>query len=179
MVDSKNRPKNKNGIKTLLLATAVLTGAILVLSGCSGAARSNPSSTPDTATAGQASFTGAGISINKSEITSTAKFIPYQAGDTKMEVLAVQAPDGTIRTALNTCQVCFDSGRGYYKQEGDVLVCQNCGNRFKISQIEKEKNGCTPVPILEGDKTDDGTTISISADFLEQYKELFANWKTN
>jgi len=35
-----------------------------------------------------------------------------------MEVLAVKAPDGTIRTAMNTCKICYDSGAGYYVQEG-------------------------------------------------------------
>jgi len=40
-----------------------------------------------------------------------------------MEVLALKAKDRTIRTALNTCQVCYASGKGYYVQEGDVLVC--------------------------------------------------------
>jgi uncharacterized membrane protein len=95
---------------------------------------------------------GNDIVIKKSEITDLATFIPYQAGNVKMEVIAVKAPDGTVRTAFNTCQVCFDSGRGYYVQEGDELVCQNCGNRFNISKIEKQKNGCNPVPILEEDK---------------------------
>ncbi|MDF2632220.1 MAG: hypothetical protein K0Q85_816 [Caproiciproducens sp.] len=120
---------------------------------------------------------GADIQITKSEITETAKFIPYNAGGVNMELIAVKAPDGTVRTAFNTCQVCYDSGRGYYKQEGDELICQNCGNRFKIGQVEKQKNGCNPVPVLDGDKTDNGTTITIPQSFLEQNKTLFGNWK--
>lgn len=95
-----------------------------------------------------------------------------------MEVVALKASDGTIKTAFNTCQVCFDSGRGYYKQEGDVLVCQNCGNRFQADQVEQVKGGCNPVPIMKENKTDDGTNITISQDFLKQNKDLFANWKT-
>jgi uncharacterized membrane protein len=125
----------------------------------------------------QAAQPGEGITINKSEITNTAKFIPYQSASTKMELIAVKAPDGTVRTAFNTCQVCFDSGRGYYKQQGDELICQNCGNRFNISQIEKEKNGCNPVPILSENKTENDTSITIPASFMEQNKELFGNWK--
>jgi Predicted membrane protein len=120
---------------------------------------------------------GGDITIVKSEITSTAKFFPYTSGTTKMEVIAVKAPDGTIRTALNTCQVCYDSGRGYYKQEGDVLVCQNCFNRFQISQLEEQKNGCNPVPILAEDKTETDTTITIPQKFLEEHKQLFDKWK--
>src|SRR5665647_3780741 len=60
------------------------------------------------------------IKILKSEVSSTAKFYPYKLDGTNMEIIAVKATDGTIRTALNTCQVCYDSGRGYYKQEGAV-----------------------------------------------------------
>ncbi len=120
---------------------------------------------------------GADITIKKSQITENATFIPYNAGGVKMELIAVKAPDGTIRTAFNTCQVCYDSGRGYYKQQGDELVCQNCGNRFKISAVEKQKNGCNPVPILDENKTDNGTTITIPQSYLNQNKGLFSNWK--
>ena len=127
--------------------------------------------------AAEVAQSGADIVITKSRITEKATFIPYESGGTGMEIFAVMAPDGTIRTALNTCQVCYDSGRGYYVQEGDDMVCQNCGNRFKISQIEKEKNGCNPVPILEDSKMDDGEAITISADFLAQNAGYFTDWK--
>lgn len=124
-----------------------------------------------------AAYATGDLKILKSEITETAKFYPYKAGDTKMEVLAVKASDGTVRTAFNTCQVCYDSGRGYYVQEGDELVCQNCGNRFQLDQIEKIKGGCNPVPILEEYKTDDGTNITIPQSLMEEAKVLFGNWK--
>ncbi len=84
---------------------------------------------------------------------------PYSYDGLKMEIIAVKASDGTIRTALNTCQACYQSGRGYNKQVGDVFVRQNCGNRFRVDQVEKIKGGCNPVPILEGDKTDLGAAI--------------------
>lgn len=117
------------------------------------------------------------ITINKSDITEKATFIPYKTGGTKMEVVAVKAPDDTIRTAFNTCQVCYNSGRGYYVQQGDELVCQNCGNRFKTSQVEKIKGGCNPVPITKENKTEDSSTITISKDFLADNRGLFGNWK--
>ena len=115
--------------------------------------------------------------ILKSEISETARFYPYKAGKTNMEVIAVKASDGTVRTAFNTCQVCFDSGRGYYKQQGDELICQNCGNRFSISKIEKQKNGCNPVPITSEYKIEDDNTITIPAEFLDAAKVLFEDWK--
>jgi hypothetical protein len=118
-----------------------------------------------------------GIVIKKKDITSTATFIPHKANGLDMEIIAVKASDGTIRTALNTCQACYRSGRGYYKQIGDVFVCQNCGNRFKVDQVEKIKGGCNPVPILQGDKTDSGDSIGISKAYLESVANYFAVWK--
>ncbi|MDF2671785.1 MAG: hypothetical protein K0R09_50 [Clostridiales bacterium] len=118
------------------------------------------------------------IKIKKEEISSTAKFYPYESDGIKMEVLAVKANDGTIRTALNTCQVCYPSGRGYYIQDGDELECQNCGNRFQLDMIEVIKGGCNPVPVLDENKTDDGTDIIIDNAFLDENRDLFKNWKS-
>jgi uncharacterized membrane protein len=93
-----------------------------------------------------------------------------------MEVIAVKAPDGVIRTAFNTCEVCYDSGRGYYEQVGAMLVCQNCGNRFLMSQVETQSRGCNPWPIFASDKTVTDETVTISYEFLKKSKDIFANW---
>jgi uncharacterized membrane protein len=111
------------------------------------------------------------------DISPTARFYPVQIEGTLLEVLAVQAPDGTIRTAFNTCQVCYSSGRGYYKQQGNVLVCQNCGNRFRMGQVEIASGGCNPVPIFPQYKRVDENTITIPREFLAQARLIFARWK--
>jgi uncharacterized membrane protein len=115
--------------------------------------------------------------IRTAEITENAVFFPVDIEGTRLEVLAVRAPDGTIRTAFNTCQVCYGSGRGFYKQQGTVLVCQNCGNRFRMSQVERRSGGCNPVPVFPANKTVTDTTITISKDFLKEAKAIFARWK--
>ncbi|GHU89894.1 hypothetical protein FACS189476_09420 [Spirochaetia bacterium] len=115
--------------------------------------------------------------IRISEITENAIFYPVDIEGTRLEVLAVKAPDGTVRTAFNTCQVCYGSGRGFYKQQGTVLVCQNCGNRFRMSQVERQSGGCNPVPIFAENKTVNDNTITISKEFLTQAKSIFARWK--
>lgn len=115
------------------------------------------------------------IPINN--ISATASFYPVEIEGTQLEVLAVKAPDGTIRTAFNTCQICYSSGRGYYEQTGDVLICQNCGNEFKTSDVEITKGGCNPVPIFAEDKEVDDENIIISKEYLTKSKEIFANWK--
>ncbi len=153
--------KNRTVFATVFVIVALLTGfvAIRLLSSENAGSRSGD------------------LVIPKSEVTKTARFYPYQAGKTKMEVLAVKAGDGSIRTAFNTCQVCFDSGRGYYKQEGDELVCQNCGNRFLLDHVERVRGGCNPVPILKENKTEDHEKIVIPQVFLEANKGLFEDWR--
>lgn len=112
------------------------------------------------------------------DISEKANFYPLEVDGTKLEVLAVKAPDGTIRTAFNTCQICYSSGRGYYVQEGDVLVCQNCRNRFNTSDVEVTRGGCNPVPIFKEDKVVDENNITISGDFLSEASVIFTNWKS-
>ncbi|MDF1616927.1 DUF2318 domain-containing protein [Petrocella sp. FN5] len=115
--------------------------------------------------------------IDKANITKTASFYPYESNGTYMEIIAVRANDDTVRTALNTCQVCYNSGRGYYEQLGNVLICNNCGNQFTIDQIELIKGGCNPVPIVDDMKTENDTTIAINPESLAAFEPLFANWK--
>jgi uncharacterized membrane protein len=117
------------------------------------------------------------VVIPISEITTSAKFYPVVIDGTRMEIIAVKAPDGSIRTAFNTCQVCFDSGRGYYVQEGSALVCQNCGNRFGMNQVEVVSGGCNPVPIFPKNKVVSEENITIPKEFLKETKVVFANWK--
>jgi uncharacterized membrane protein len=115
--------------------------------------------------------------ITVAEVTENAIFYPVDIQGTRIEVLVVKAPDGTIRTAFNTCQSCYRSGRGYYLQQGTVLVCQNCGKRFRMNQVEVRSGGCNPVPIFKENKTITGTTITISKDYLTRAKDIFASWK--
>lgn len=117
------------------------------------------------------------LKIPISDLSETATFYDAEVDGTNMEVLAVKAPDGSIRTAFNTCQVCYSSGRGYYVQDGDNLVCQNCGNTFTLNDVGESKNGCNPVPILEEDRTTDDDSITISNAFLTKYEKIFENWK--
>ena len=117
------------------------------------------------------------LTIHKSEVTGTPRFYPVTIDGVKMEIIAVKASDGTIRTAFNTCQVCYSSGRGYYKLQGSTLVCQNCGNRFTPNQISLEKGGCNPVPIGAEERTENTDSIVVSDSYLRQAEQIFAVWK--
>jgi uncharacterized membrane protein len=157
--------------------SGVLSGflflAVFAVSGCGGSASDGGG---DSAMAVE-TFVDEDVVIDESKVTGEARFYPAEVDGTKLEVIAVRASDGTVRTAFNTCQVCYSSGRGYYEQEGDILVCQNCGNQFSMDQVEVEAGGCNPVPIFEGDKKTSGNKITIPLTYLKSAKEIFANWK--
>jgi len=134
------------------------------------------------AAANAITLTGSNVKNNSLQIptegiSSQAKFFPFTVDGMAMEVFVVKASDGTYRTAFNTCQVCYNSGRGQYTQQGDVMVCGNCGNRFKVDQIEKQKNGCNPIPISLPYKTEKNGVITIGNEILEAAKPVFAKWK--
>ena len=113
------------------------------------------------------------------DVSETATFYKVNVENTDIEVFAIKASDGSIRTAFNTCQVCYDSGRGYYKQNGDALVCQNCGNQFSANDVEVTRGGCNPVPITEEYKQVDSDNIIIPAEFLKEVAVIFEDWKSN
>jgi len=71
---------------------------------------------------------------------------------TIVDFFLVQSEDGVIRAAIDSCDVCYRSGKGYV-QEGNVMVCTNCGRRFATDKINEVKGGCNPAPlkrVIEG-----------------------------
>lgn len=175
--------------KKLLFGVCAVFALVLVLGGCRGASagKSAGDSTGKPVSedvAGSASddtaqSDGEDLVIPVSEVSSTAKFYPVDLDGIDMEVIAVKDADGNIRTAFNTCQICYSSGRGYYEQSGDKLICQNCGNQFGVNQVEVESGGCNPWPIFAENKVVTDDTITVPFEFLKESKEIFSNWKTS
>ncbi|MFH1375414.1 MAG: DUF2318 domain-containing protein [Patescibacteria group bacterium] len=83
----------------------------------------------------------------------------------------VKSPDGSLRAAANGCQVCGGALQGF-RQEGDFMVCNTCGNRYPLDKIATEKGGCNPAPINPDLKIEDGK-ISISLTELKNIKHFF------
>lgn len=179
--NSDKKHKSNNNKKGILLPVgAILLAIVLIAVINEGVNKKKGGDATKGANQGNAVISEAGdLIIPINEVTTTATFYPVEVDGTTLEVLAVKASDGTIRTAFNTCQICYSSGRGFYKQSGDNLICQNCGNIFGTSDVEVSRGGCNPVPIFSENKTVDETNITISNEFLTESKAIFANWKTN
>ena len=65
---------------------------------------------------------------------------------TLVTFFTLKSRDGVIRAAIDACDVCYRSGKGYV-QDGDFMVCTNCGQRFASSRINVVKGGCNPAPL--------------------------------
>lgn len=115
------------------------------------------------------------IVIDTSNISSDATFVNYEVDGVIIQLIAVQASDGSVRMSFNTCQSCNPSPRAYFIQQEDVFICQNCGNRFTADQVGVERGGCNPAPV-EATQDEDGNFV-IEAAYLDQYKNNFASWQ--
>ena len=168
---SKVQPK-KNNLPLILTAVGIVCAAVVAV--IIGGGLGNSAEIPTT---GDEIASGGYLTIPTAEINNVASFYPITVDGTQMEVLAVRASDGTVRTAFNTCQSCYTSGAGYYVQQGDDLVCQNCGFHFTSDQVEIQSGGCNPWPIFAENKIVTEDEIQISYDFLKEATAIFANWK--
>jgi uncharacterized membrane protein len=68
-------------------------------------------------------------------------------GGKAINFFVLKSSDGVIRAAFDACDVCYREKRGY-RQEGDVMVCNNCGQRFPSVKINILKGGCNPAPLV-------------------------------
>lgn len=73
---------------------------------------------------------------------------------TMVTFFIVKSKDGVYRAAIDACDVCYKEGKGYH-QEGDFMVCENCGQKFAATRINEVKGGCNPAPLerrINGDQ---------------------------
>ena len=76
----------------------------------------------------------------------TPKHYTYEAGGKQIKFFVLKSSDGVIRAAFDACDVCYQSRKGY-RQEGNFMVCNNCGQRFVSTRINEVRGGCNPAPL--------------------------------
>ncbi|MDR2726448.1 MAG: DUF2318 domain-containing protein [Deltaproteobacteria bacterium] len=88
-----------------------------------------------------------------------ARHYRYQEGNTEVRFFLVRDNQGTVRVALDACEVCWHADKGYTLRDG-VMVCVNCGQRFPLSRIGMARGGCNPHPVAFDNNND---TLHISS----------------
>ncbi|MEK6700155.1 MAG: Fe-S-containing protein [Nitrospirota bacterium] len=99
----------------------------------------------------------------------SARFYAYPVGGKEIKFFLLRAADGAVRAALDACNACYHAKLGYH-QNGDLMVCNNCGMAFKSTDIEKVAGGCNPIPVR---KNADGGTVVLKARDLEAGAKYF------
>jgi len=115
---------------------SLLVLATLLLSACSG-------SGPTTLTPKNGVVA---IPISKIDNGEAHYFKVKSKSGILVKFFTLKSKDGVIRAAVDSCDVCFKAGKGYY-QEGDFMVCENCGQKFASHKINEIKGGCNPAPL--------------------------------
>ena len=75
-----------------------------------------------------------------------ARYYNYPFREATVSFFIMRSSDGVMRAAFDACDVCFREMKGY-RQEGDIMVCNNCGQRFPSERINVERGGCNPAPL--------------------------------
>jgi uncharacterized membrane protein len=75
-----------------------------------------------------------------------AHYYAYKSDGKEIKFFVVKSNDGVIRAAFDACDVCFPAKKGY-SQDGDYMICNNCGRRFHSSQVNVVEGGCNPAPL--------------------------------
>ena len=106
----------------------------------------------------------------KSLDSGNALFLLQESEGRQVHYFALKSRDGAYRAALDACDVCFQSNRGY-RQEGDLMVCNNCGQSFPSNRIGEIKGGCNPHPLA---RKIEGQYLVIGKDGIVAGKEYFS-----
>ncbi len=103
-----------------------------------------------------------------------ALFLQLEHEGRQLYYFALKSSDGVYRAALDACDVCFRMNRGY-RQEGNLLVCNKCGQTFPSVKIGEVKGGCNPHPLP---RSIDGQFLVIRKIDLAAGKAFFVRKRT-
>lgn len=98
-----------------------------------------------------------------------AHFFKIKLYDKEVKFFVLKSKDGVIKADLDACDVCFREKKGF-TQDGDYLICNNCGKKFHSNIINVKKGGCNPSPL---DRTTDKNFIYIPLKSLESKANYF------
>ena len=89
-----------------------------------------------------------------------AHYYTYVHEEQAIKFFILKSADGVVRAAFDACDVCYRAKKGY-RQDGEEMVCMNCGLRFPANRINEVRGGCNPAPLH---RTVKGDTLVIQAD---------------
>ena len=155
-------------IITLVVAAALAGGAVYLLGG-------SDDTGPVAATATAAQASASEFVYNASDFEDgKAKYYAYKTPQgINIRYFLLKSSDGIIRAAFDSCDTCWSAGKGY-RQEGDFMVCNNCGLKFSSVKINEVKGGCNPAPLS---RTARGDRIIVKVKDIIEQGSFYFNYK--
>ena len=156
-----SQPQRKSTVilvSVLLVLAAV--GVYLVIS----ASNDSPAATAVATNPASIAPESRDIRISLADLGGKAKFFDYKLSDNRpVRFFVIKSSDGVYRAALDACDTCYHAKKGYH-QEGDDMICNNCGLHFHSSKINEVHGGCNPIGLP---RTIEGDQLVIKASELE------------
>ncbi len=148
----KTEKKSQSPLRTLVVVAVVVIGGLafyLLQTGFDSKPQARTPSVQPEVTATEVSFPLQAFA------DGNAQYFQYPVGNgIIVRFFILRSSDGIVRAAYDACDVCWREGKGYY-QDGDFMVCRNCGQRFASVKVNEIKGGCNPAPLnrtVVGDK---------------------------
>jgi len=157
-------PRRRTTLHIVLagLALLIVAGAAVAYVATRGDGATAATSTPAAA--------GGDVTIALADVADgKAHFYTYDAGGTQVKYFVLKSSDGKVRAAFDACDVCYAQKKGY-QQEGDEMVCNNCGRRFPSAKINEVEGGCNPSPI---ERTLKGANLVLASADLQAGVQYF------
>lgn len=92
-----------------------------------------------------------------------AHYFKFAGQNGEIRFFVVKSIDGKLRAAFDACDVCFREKKGYL-QNGDYMVCNNCGQKFRTDLVNEIKGGCNPAPLQR--RIEEGQVVINERDIL-------------
>jgi len=142
------------------LIVVAITAAVVVMNRSGGA----------TAIATTASSPAGDVTMPMAKVNDgKAHFYTYDANGTTVKYFVLASKDGTVRAALDACEVCYPKKLGYH-QAGNFMECNNCGKMFRSDLINVITGGCNPIPLK---RSVSGNTLTIASSSLQSGAQYF------
>jgi len=162
-------PQTKSRTTPILIAVAVVVIAVAAYFVINSGSSDKPSSTTVAGNKSSPAAESTDIRIPLTDLSSKAKFFDYKLADKPMRFFVLKSSDGVYRAALDACDTCYHAKKGYH-QEGDDMICNNCGLHFHSAKINEVHGGCNPVGLP---RAVDGDQLVIKVSDLESRKQYF------
>jgi uncharacterized membrane protein len=150
--------RNRLPIFVGIVVAILIAGAAVIYANLSGDNPSAVASAPAATDSTSVSFPASLFEDGK------ARHFEHVDGKHTIRYFVLKSSDGILRAAFDACDVCWPANKGYY-QEGDSMVCRNCGRRFASVLVNEVKGGCNPAPLNR--TMDNGKLVIQVKDIIE------------